>query len=86
MGLAVWLAYGSEDVGGKIPAMAIWFPIMGFVESGFQHVVANMFVIPAAIFADYFTWNDFLTNFIPVFLGNAVGGSVFVSAAYWLSY
>lgn len=84
VGLAVWLAYGAEDVGGKI--LAIWFPIMGFVAIGFQHVVANMFVIPAGIFAGYFTWRDFLSNFVPVFLGNAVGGSVFVGWAYWLSY
>jgi formate/nitrite transporter len=84
VGLAVWLAYGSEDIGGKI--LAIWFPIMGFVAIGFQHVVANMFVIPAAIFAGYFSWGDYFLNFIPVFIGNAIGGSMFVGAAYWLSY
>jgi formate transporter len=82
--LAVWLSYGSGDVGGKI--LAIWFPIMTFVAIGFQHVVANMFVIPAAIFAGSFTWIDYLCNFAAVFLGNAVGGSVFVAAAYWYSY
>jgi formate transporter len=84
VGLAVWLAYGAEDMGGKI--LAIWFPIMSFVAIGFQHVVANMFVIPAAIFAGYFSWEDFIRNFIPVFLGNAIGGSVFVSLAYWIAY
>lgn len=84
VGLAVWLAYGSEDIGGKI--LAIWFPIMGFVAIGFQHVVANMFVIPAAIFAGHFSWMDFLLNIIPVFIGNAVGGGIFVGAAYWQSY
>jgi formate transporter len=82
--LAVWLAYGAEDVGGKI--LAIWFPIMAFVAIGFQHIVANMFVIPSAIFAGALTWWDFLANFVPVFLGNAVGGSIFVGAAYWLAY
>ncbi|MFC3884484.1 formate/nitrite transporter family protein [Bacillus songklensis] len=82
--LAVWLAYGSEDIGGKI--LGIWFPIMAFVTIGFQHIVANMFVIPAAIFAGYFSWLDFLGNFVPVFLGNAVGGSLFVGGAYWFVY
>lgn len=82
--LAVWLSYGAEDIGGKI--LAIWFPIMAFVAIGFQHVVANMFVIPAAIFAGHATWADWFRNFVPVFLGNAVGGSVFVALLYWLVY
>lgn len=80
--LGVWLAYGADDIGGKI--LAIWFPIMGFVAIGFQHVVANMFVIPAAIFAGHVTWMDFLANFVPVFIGNAIGGAVFVALIYWL--
>ncbi|KHD85842.1 formate/nitrite transporter family protein [Heyndrickxia ginsengihumi] len=84
VGLAVWLSYGCEEMSSKI--LSIWFPIMGFVAIGFQHVVANMFVIPAAIFSGHFTWNDYFSNFVPVFLGNAVGGSIFVSLFYWLSY
>lgn len=46
--LAVWLAIGGRDVISKI--VGIWFPIMAFVAIGFQHVVANMFFIPAGIF------------------------------------
>jgi formate transporter len=79
--LGVWLAYGADDIGGKI--LAIWFPIMAFVAIGFQHVVANMFVIPAAIFAGEVTWADYLSNFIPVVIGNAIGGGVFVALIYW---
>src|SRR5699024_6372568 len=52
--LAVWLAYAAKDTIGKI--IGIWFPIMAFVAIGFQHVVANMFIIPAAIFAGSFHW------------------------------
>jgi formate/nitrite transporter len=81
---AVWLSYGAEDFMGKIAG--IWFPTMAFVAIGFQHVVANMFVIPAAIFAGHFTWIEYLQNFVPVFLGNAVGGSVFIAMAYWHAY
>jgi len=82
--LAVWLSFAAKDVTGKI--LGIWFPIMGFVAIGFQHVVANMFVIPAAIFAGYFSWTEYITNFIAVFLGNAVGGAIFVAGLYYLSY
>ncbi|WHY83837.1 formate/nitrite transporter family protein [Neobacillus novalis] len=81
---AVWLSYGADDMTGKITG--IWFPTMAFVAIGFQHVVANMFVIPAAIFAGHFTWLEYVTNFIPVFLGNAVGGTVFIAMAYWYAY
>lgn len=81
---AVWLSYGAEDMSGKI--LGIWFPTMAFVAIGFQHVVANMFVIPAAIFAGHFTWMEYLHNFLPVFLGNAVGGVVFIAMAYFHVY
>jgi formate/nitrite transporter len=82
--LAVWLSYASKDVAGKV--LAMWFPVMAFVAIGFQHVVANMFIIPAAIFADALTWAQFAENFVAVFLGNAVGGAIFVGLAYYVSY
>ena len=47
--LAVMLAMSAQDIGGKI--LGIFFPIMAFVASGFEHVVANMYFIPAGIFA-----------------------------------
>lgn len=82
--LAVWISFGAQDVGGKI--LGIWFPIMAFVAIGFQHIVANMFVIPAAIFAGAVTWTEYFQNFIPVFLGNVVGGALFVGLAYFVTY
>jgi formate transporter len=82
--LAVWLSFGAQDMAGKI--LGIWFPIMTFVAIGFQHVVANMFVIPAAIFAGEVTWAEYFQNFVPVFLGNIVGGALFVGFAYFMVY
>lgn len=82
--LAVWLAYAAKDITGKI--LGIWFPIMAFVAIGFQHVVANMFIIPAALFAGYFTWSQYLINFSFVLLGNLIGGAIFVAGFYWLAY
>lgn len=82
--LAVWLSYGAEDVSGKI--LGIWFPTMAFVAVGFQHVVANMFVIPAAIFAGHFTWLEYFENFVPVWLGNLTGGALFVAGIYYTAY
>ncbi len=47
--LAVWMAYGSKDMAGRL--LAIFFPIWLFITSGFEHCVANMYYIPAGILA-----------------------------------
>jgi formate transporter len=84
--LAVWVAMTASDTGGKI--LGIFFPIMAFVAIGFDHVVANMFFLPAAIFAEVpgITWGDALYNWAFAFLGNLVGAAIFVSTAYWFLY
>ena len=50
--LAVLMALASKDIQGKI--LGIFFPIMAFVACGFEHCVANMYFIPAGIFAKRF--------------------------------
>src|SRR4051794_3171034 len=83
--LAVWMALAADDIGGKI--LAIFFPIMGFVAMGFDHVVANMFFLPAAIFAGVdISWWDTIHNWIFAFLGNFVGAGVFVAGSYHYLY
>ena len=47
--LAVWMAYGARDLAGK--ALAVFFPIWLFITSGFEHSVANMYYIPAGLWA-----------------------------------
>jgi formate transporter len=81
--LAVWLAISAEDVTGKI--FGIFFPILAFVAMGFDHVIANMFFLPAAIFAHVpdFGWGDALRNFAFAWLGNLVGAGFFVGTLYW---
>lgn len=46
---AVLMASAAKDIAGKV--LAIFFPIMAFVVSGYEHCVANMYYIPAGIFA-----------------------------------
>ena len=45
--LAIFMASTSKRVIGKI--FAIFFPIMTFVASGYEHSIANMFFIPNGI-------------------------------------
>ncbi|MGT2933012.1 formate/nitrite transporter family protein [Streptococcus catagoni] len=84
VGLALWLNYGATEASGKI--WGIWFPVMTFVAAGFQHSVANAFIIPAAIFENAATWFDFIANFSVVYAGNIVGGAVFVSFFYFKAF
>src|SRR3954452_16009905 len=83
--LAVWMALAADDIAGKV--LAIFFPIMAFVAMGFDHVVANMFFLPAAIFAGVaISWWDTIHNWIFAFLGNFVGAALFVAGSYYYLY
>ena len=91
--IAVWMANASKTAEGKI--LAVFFPIAAFVIAGFEHCVANMYYIPAGLFAaqihgipaEGLTWGAcFLKNLLPVTLGNMVGGMVLVGCAGWYLY
>ena len=74
--LAVWLAVAGQDIVSKI--LGIYFPIMAFVASGFEHSIANMYFIPMGLILKgneavvasaglleklgQLTWNSFLLN------------------------
>jgi len=47
--LAVWLAFAAHTVPGKV--IAVIFPVTAFVALGFEHSVANMYLIPVGIWA-----------------------------------
>ena len=81
--LAVWMSLAAQSVSGKI--LAVFFPVMAFVAMGFDHVVANMFFIPAGIFAGVpgAGWDDAVVNWLLAGAGNLVGAVVFVATSYW---
>jgi formate/nitrite transporter len=97
--LAVWMSTGAQETVSKI--FSIWFCIGLFVLSGFEHSVANMYFIPAGIVAsandayvqlldldisNLTVGNFFLSNLLPVTLGNIVGGCIFVGLVYWTAH
>jgi formate/nitrite transporter len=46
--LAVWLAFGARSTTDKV--LALLFPVSAFVVAGFEHSVANMYLIPLGLF------------------------------------
>ena len=77
--LAVWAAYAGRTVTDKI--VAVTLPIALFIAAGFEHCVANMFLLPLAVLikdtagADFWTatgldQQEFASLTIPHFLGH----------------
>lgn len=99
--IAVWMSFSSKDIISKVATCYI--PVMTFVMSGFEHSIANMYYIPAGLFARTIpavvevsklgakvntltVGTMVMHNWIPVILGNIIGGGVFVALFYWYVY
>lgn len=83
--MAVWMALAGRSVTDK--AVAIVFPITGFVAAGFEHSIANMYYFPLAMLLGApLSWADLGRNLVPVIAGNIVGGSVLVALVYHVIY
>ena len=84
--LAVYLSMQAKDMTGKY--LSIWLPVSCFVSIGFEHSVANMFLLPAGLLSttDITADTAFFHNLLPVTIGNAVSGSLFVGAAMSFLY
>ncbi|KAH7347437.1 Formate/nitrite transporter-domain-containing protein [Plectosphaerella cucumerina] len=85
--LACFLGTQAKDLSSKIIGM--WWPIFAFVTLGLDHVVANMFYMPLAIWLQtpdlsvgLYIWK----GIIPATLGNIIGRSLFCGVYYWYMY
>ena len=73
--LAVWLSAAARSVEGKVIAIA--FPISAFVALGFEHCVANFYLLTIGMLSGAeVTLASFTTNIAAVTLGNTLGGIV----------
>lgn len=80
VGLAVVMSIGSKDAFLKYANA--WFPTVVFVIIGFQHCVANMFLIAIPVMVGQATWAQYAINIASVFIGNAMGGMILVGLLY----
>lgn len=98
--LAVWLNMSARTATDRV--LVTVPPIAAFVACGFEHSVANLYLVPSALFArdlagfaptgaagafPHLAWDRFLVgNLLPVTAGNLVGGAVLVGAVYAFVY
>jgi formate/nitrite transporter len=82
--LAVWLSAAARSVEGKVIAIA--FPISAFVALGFEHCVANFYLLTIGMLSGAeVTLASFTANIAAVTLGNTLGG-IAIAAILFLIY
>ena len=77
--LAVWMATRAATDGAKL--MVLWWGLLAFIGSGFEHSIANMTTFSLAALEGVAGWWDLAGNLVWTIPGNVVGG-LLVAAAY----
>jgi nitrite transporter NirC len=81
--LALWMATRATSDGAKL--MVLWWALLAFIGSGFEHSVANMTLFSLGIFGGDATWADLWRNLAYTVPGNIVGGGLIVGLGYsWI--
>ena len=62
--LAVWMSFSASNLTDKM--IAVLFPVGLFISAGFEHSVANMFMIPAAIYTLMLSTPEMIHSLIDV--------------------
>jgi nitrite transporter NirC len=78
--LALWMAARTRSDGAKLAVL--WWALLAFVASGFEHSIANMTVFGLGIFDGTATWAQLFRNLAWTVPGNVVGGGLLVGVAY----
>lgn len=82
--LAVWLILAGRTIPSKLAGL--FLPISAFITLGFEHSIANIYLLPAGLLAGAAgSVGAACANLLAVTLGNLVGG-IAVALAIWLAY
>ncbi|PGL71074.1 nitrite transporter NirC [Bacillus sp. AFS055030] len=84
--LAVWCSFKLKSETGKL--IMIFWCLFAFITSGFEHSIANMTLLSISLLIKHpetVTLAGMVSNLVPVTIGNIIGGSLFVGAAYWVT-
>ena len=84
--LGVTMALVSKSVPGKL--LACWLPITAFQTMGMEHIVVNQFLHTAGpiLGSGVPFWKCIFWNFLPVTIGNIIGGMVFIGMLFYSTH
>ncbi len=81
--LALWMAARTSSDAAKLGVL--FWGLLAFIASGFEHSIANMTIFSLAVFQGSAHWSDLAHNVLYTIPGNIVGGALLVAAPYaWL--
>jgi nitrite transporter NirC len=81
--LGLWMATRTRNDAAKV--LVLWWALLAFIASGFEHSIANMTLFGLGILDGSAAWSQLLRNLAWTVPGNLVGGGVVVGLGYaWL--
>jgi nitrite transporter NirC len=81
--LGLWMAARTRSDAAK--CIVLWWALLAFVASGFEHSIANMTTFSLAALDGSGTWSMLFHNLAWTVPGNIVGGALVVGGSYaWL--
>lgn len=78
--LALWMAARTRSDGAKLAVL--WWALLAFISSGFEHSIANMTLFGLGIFEHSATWSQLFRNLAWTVPGNIVGGGLLIGLGY----
>ena len=82
--LALWMAGRAQGDGAKLAVL--WWALLAFISSGFEHSIANVTTFALGVFDGTATWAQLTRNLAWTIPGNVVGGGLLVGLAYaWIA-
>jgi len=82
--LALWMAARTRSDTAKL--VVLWWALLGFIGSGFEHSVANVTTFSLGALQGSIGWGALARNLLWTVPGNVVGGGLVIGIGYaWLA-
>jgi nitrite transporter NirC len=78
--LGIWMATRTKSDAAKL--IVLFWVLLAFIASGFEHSVANMTIFALAIMNGSAQWGDLVHNLLFTVPGNVVGGALVIALPY----
>jgi nitrite transporter NirC len=81
--LGLWMASRTKSDTAKLGVL--WWALLAFIASGFEHSIANMTIFALGVFEGSATWGQLAHNLLYTVPGNIIGGGLVVGLGYaWI--